>query len=69
MNMHHRYLGAIAFIAGVALSIIGIVLLATRSLTPFEALILIGTFYLAWQWLRLNIKSLIGRLLVRFRYR
>ena len=69
MNMNHRNLGTIAFIAGVALSIIGFVFLATRSLTPFEALIVIGAFYLAWQWLRLNIKSLIGSLLVRFRYR
>jgi threonine/homoserine/homoserine lactone efflux protein len=67
--MSYRNLGTIAFIVGVALSIIGFVLLATRSLTPFEALIVIGAFYLAWQWLRLNRKSLIGSLLVRFRCR
>ena len=67
--MNYRKLGAIAFIAGVALSIMGSVFLATRSLTPFEALIVIGAFYLAWQWLRLNTKSVIGSLLVRFRYR
>ena len=68
MNLNYRNLGTIAFIAGVALSIIGFVFLATRSLTPFEVLILIGAFYLAWQWLKLNIKSLIRSLLVRFRY-
>jgi hypothetical protein len=67
--MTYRNLGTIAFIAGVVLSIILFVFLATRSLTPFEALIVIGAFYLAGQWLRLNIKSLIGNLLVRFRYR
>jgi len=67
--MNYRYLGAIAFIAGVALSIMGFVFLATKSLTPFEALMLVGAFYLAWQWLRLNTDSLIRSLLVRFRYR
>jgi hypothetical protein len=67
--MNYRNLGAIAFIAGIALSTIGFVFLASRSLTPFEALIVIGALYLAWQWLRLNTKSLIGSLLVRFRYR
>jgi threonine/homoserine/homoserine lactone efflux protein len=60
VNTNYRNLGAIAFIAGVALSIMGFVLLATKSLTPFEALIVIGAFYLAWQWLKLNRKSLIG---------
>jgi hypothetical protein len=42
--MNYRNLGAIAFIAGVALSIMGFVFLATRSLTPFDALIVIGAF-------------------------
>lgn len=67
MNMNYRNIGRIAFVAGIVLSVIGFVFLATRSLTPFEALIVIGAFYLAWQWLRLNIKSLIGNLLVRYR--
>ena len=61
------YLGATALIAGVALR--GFVFLATRSLTPFEALIVMGAFYIVRQWLRLNTKSLIGSLLVSFRYR
>jgi len=65
--MNYRNIGRIAFVAGIVLSVIGFVFLATRSLTPFEALIVIGAFYLAWQWLRLNIKSLIGNLLVRYR--
>jgi hypothetical protein len=37
--MNYRNLGAIAFIAGVALSIMGFVFLATRSLTPFERIV------------------------------
>jgi hypothetical protein len=51
VNTNYRNLGAIAFIAGVALSIIGFVLLATKSLTPFEALIVIGAGNIIWpEW-------------------
>ena len=68
-NSINRNIGTVAFIAGVAISIIGFIFLATSKLTPFEALVVIGGSYLAWQWLRLNIKHLIQTLLVRLRYR
>ena len=58
-----------AFIAGVAINIIGFIFLATSKPTPFEALVIIGGSYLTWRWLRLNIKHLIQNLLMRIRYR
>jgi hypothetical protein len=69
VNVNYRNLGTIAFIAGVAIIIIGFIFLATSKLTPFEALVIIGGSYLAWRWLRLNIKHLIQNLLMRLRYR
>ena len=65
--MNYRNLGTIAFIAGVAISIIGFIFLATSKLSPFEAFVIIGGSYLAW--LRLNTKHLVQNLLMHLRYR